>query len=68
MNSKNIKVQYLKLGAKAAKFTPIWKIMRPNLPHMYRMLLIYVEEKDITYVQFKSRLEEIMNKLWFILV
>lgn len=42
--------------------------MRPNLPHMYRMLLIYVEERDITYVQFKSRLEEIMNKLWFILV
>lgn len=68
MNSKNIKVQYLKLGAKAAKFTPIWKIMRPSLRHM---LLIYVEERDITYiyhVQFKSRLEEIMNKLWFILV
>lgn len=64
MNSKNIKVQYLKLGAKAAKFTPIWKIMRPSLRHM---LLIYVEERDITYVQFKSRLEEIMNKLWFIL-
>lgn len=60
MNSKNIKVQYLKLGAKAAKFTPIWKIMCPSLRHM---LLIYVEERDITYVQFKSRLEEIMNKL-----
>lgn len=39
--------------------------MRPSLRHM---LLIYVEERDITYVQFKSRLEEIMNKLWFILV